>query len=110
MSEAGFETLGDVLKKAGSYHWRHSLYGEPRPPWKSDTRCVVLERDVYSEEPPPFAQAHSLRRILSVQQVQDIVENARMQLPAPTLEQLVEAFNYYFARDAFLELAPFPEE
>ncbi|NTX09099.1 hypothetical protein [Myxococcus sp. CA040A] len=102
MSEPKFETLGAVFESVATRNWRHSLYGATRPPWTADTQCVVLERDTYSTEVPEFAAKQSLREVLSVHQVQDIVENARQQLPAPSVDDLVRAFNFYFARDAFI--------
>ncbi|NMO18512.1 hypothetical protein HPC49_17935 [Pyxidicoccus fallax] len=102
MSEPRFETLGAVLKDIQNRNWLHSLYGATRPPWTADTLCVVLERDTYSEEVPEFARRHSLRDVLSVHQAQGIVENARRQLAEPGVDELVQAFNYYFKKDAFI--------
>lgn len=45
----------------------------------------------------------SLRELLSVQDVQGIVSNARQQLPSATSEQLVEALQYDVLKDAFID-------
>ena len=66
-------------------------------------RAQVVRADTYTREalePVPAA----LRELLSVQDVQGIVSNARQQLPSATPDQFVEALQDYVLKDAFIDL------
>ncbi|NMO15816.1 hypothetical protein HPC49_14265 [Pyxidicoccus fallax] len=103
---SNFEWLGNILSRIETYPWfGHALYVEGNAPFETKTRAMVLAYDVYSDEPPPLAVAHGLRRTLSVDQAQGIVMNARMQRPEVTPSELVQAFNYYWKRDAFIDFS-----
>jgi hypothetical protein len=55
-------------------------------------------------EVPQFAKDNKLMQVVPVATLQDIVSNARAQKPSATLEELFEAFKFYFERDAVIEL------
>ncbi|MBL8918239.1 MAG: hypothetical protein JNJ54_05225 [Myxococcaceae bacterium] len=95
-------TLGELLRAIDGFHWESSLYLEPDVKLTAAVKAQVVRTDPYSLEPledvPP-----QYRRLLSVQDVQGIVSNARQQLGKPTTAQLVEALQYYVTKDAYLE-------
>ncbi|HEX8699013.1 MAG TPA: hypothetical protein VF815_09270 [Myxococcaceae bacterium] len=106
---AAFEWLGNILSRIESYPRRgHALYVEGGHPLDVKTPALVLARDVYSDDLPALAQQHGLRQTLSVQQVMDIVENARAQRPDVGPAELVQAFNFYWERDAFIDFNVVP--
>lgn len=57
------------------------------------------------EDEPAEARELGYRYILGVSELQDVVVNARLQVSSPTLQQLLDALNFYFARDAFIEFS-----
>lgn len=99
-------TLREALETVDGAPYDAALFLPPAEVWSLDTPCAVLRVDPYddSEAPPPFARQHELTRALSVAQVQDIVCNIRQQVAAPSPEQLLAAFLFYYDRDAFIVL------
>ncbi|KAB8333704.1 hypothetical protein SD80_012285 [Scytonema tolypothrichoides VB-61278] len=84
--------------------WDYALYIEGNPPWVETTRCAVLDPDDVGdyEETPQFAVANLLRYALSIADIQDIYDNARIQLGTVSIETFIQALNYYFLNDAFI--------
>ncbi len=78
--------------------------------WSLDSQCEVLE----SEEVPPeledepdagvpdFAREHGLVQVLPVSTVKEIVSNAQLQRPKACVEELFQAFKFYYQHDAFI--------
>lgn len=78
--------------------------------WNLDSACAVLA----SEEVPPeledepdagvpaFATANGLIQVLPVGSMQEIVENAKGQNPNASIDDLFNAFIFYFRNDAFI--------
>jgi hypothetical protein len=81
-------------------HW---LFLPASEDWHLDSPCAVLTTDDLEpdEEIPAFAREHDLTCALDVAAVQDVVSNASQQLGTPTIEQLFDAFLYYYDNDAF---------
>ncbi|WP_163862708.1 DUF7716 domain-containing protein [Myxococcus eversor] len=101
-----FEWLGNVLANIGSYPMRaRALYVEEGAPFDVKARTMVLEHDLYSDELPEAAQRFALRRTLSVLDASGVVENARRQKPDVSPAELVQAFNFYWKRDAFIDFS-----
>jgi hypothetical protein len=97
-------TLGNILNQAEKYLWTSSLYIEAETKWDARTRAQVVETDDYTLEPlEPVATG--LRRVLSMQDVQQVASNAKAQLSMPTTDQLIEALRYYVLKDAFVTFA-----
>ena len=100
--------LGDVLQCIEDFHWEDFLFAVTRPPWTSETRCAVLERDPYSDELPEEARRLSLVPVLQVQDVKSVVRNAMRQRPDIQAADLVRALEFYFTRDAFIDFQGVP--
>ena len=100
----------DVLLNIDKYSYTQWVYLPRDERWSLESRCAVLEDDEVppemEEEPeagvPEFAKLNRLKRALTVTAVQDVLANARQQLPEATREVLFQAFMYYHEHDAFL--------
>jgi hypothetical protein len=103
----GLTRLGEVLSAADRLPLDADLFLPFDEVWGPDTRCAVASVDRYADEPvlPDLAARNGLGRALQVAQVQDIVDNARQQLPRAKSEDLVEAFLFYYDRDAFIDFS-----
>ena len=69
-----------------------------------DTRDLIT-KDVENEsdEVPRAAKEHNLMDALSIQDIQDIVYNAKLQKETVSIDELLEAYLYYYDNDAFIE-------
>ena len=107
-----FTTLGEVLSVADRLPLDADLFMPFDEVWKSETRCAVEVVDRYADEPviPDVALQSGLERVLQVAQVQDIVDNARQQMPGASVKELVEAFLFYYDRDAFIDFSKKAEQ
>lgn len=100
-------TLGKVLSIADQLPLDADLFLPFDEVWEPNTRCAVERMDRYAEEPavPEVATRNGLGRALQIAQVQDIVDNARQQRASASVEELVEAFLFYYDRDAFIDFS-----
>lgn len=105
MTDPNIRTLRDIIAGIEAERWSDALYIRQRPPWTVDTLGAVLNPDdsEEDEEAPAFARQHELSYALPIATVQDIVQNARSQLSAPNITDLIEAINYYYGHDAFID-------
>lgn len=96
--------LSALLSNAMEYSWEDCLYLPNTEIWDLDSDCAILNLDDLAddEEDPEFAIKNNLKYALDIQQVQDIVANATDQNPKCSLNQLLEAFLFYYTNDAFL--------
>ncbi len=62
---------------------------------------AVLDAEDDSDD-PVFAQTHGLVSVLGISVLQDIVANAKQQDPNIGATRLVQAFEFYLDRDAFM--------
>ncbi|WP_164003019.1 DUF7716 domain-containing protein [Pyxidicoccus caerfyrddinensis] len=97
------QTLGSVLTGIGERTRGYALYMRGPPPWTEASECMMLERDIYSDVLPILAAENGLVKILSAAQVRQVVVNARLQRPDATTADLVDALEFYFQRDAFID-------
>lgn len=73
--------------------------------WTSKTACAVLKvvPNADDDDVPEFVKDHELQYAMHISQVQDIVINARLQRKDSTPDMLVQAFLFYYDRDAFID-------
>lgn len=94
-------TISDVLSVDTPPAPTGFLYLPMDEVWQLQTRCAVLAKSD-SDGVPDLAQQHGLSYALEMASVQEIVVNARGQLGEPTVDQLFEAFLFYYDHDAFI--------
>lgn len=79
----------------------------PEPPWTLETQGVFADDDKDADpgdDPrPDVARVNDWQEVLDSDSIEDIVANAKGQIESPTLQQLFDAFVYYFENDAFIE-------
>lgn len=72
--------------------------------WHLDTLCAIVESDEIAEpENHPLALENKFSCSIGTNEVLDIIANAREQVPRATVEQLLDAFEFYYENDAFIE-------
>lgn len=99
--------LRDVLEQIHNLPWGHWLYLPRDQDWTLDSECAVLDPDEIEnddDEAPRFAIEQGLRDALGVQTVQMIVANAEEQVGDPTMDELLDAFLYYYDHDAYIRI------
>ena len=101
-------TLGEILENIYDYQDDHALYLPADKMWSAETKGAVLDpMDVDDpeddDEIPEFAKKNQLEYVFMIGDVQQIVENARLQLNNAQQNELVIAFKFYFENDAFIE-------
>jgi hypothetical protein len=105
-------TLRDVLLKASRLKWDHALFLPPRTSseWTLDTEGAVLSPDEREEGSETLLSVTSKggRQALSIQDVQQIVTNARLQDRKVDPDTLLKAFLHYIKNDAFIDLKEAP--
>lgn len=73
--------------------------------WSLDTCCDVMDTSEYDdEEYIPEIQAENKRYVMRMHDVQQVVENAKLQKGNVSADELFNAFMYYFENDAFIDL------
>ena len=99
------QKLSKVLIMMDELPWKHALYLAGSFPWTENTLCAVLDPNETDDpdEVPDFAKQNELKYALSVHEVQGIVANAKQQLGKVAMPRLIEAFNFYYKNDAFIE-------
>ena len=103
-------SLGDVLLNCADFSWKAWLYLPADAPWALEASASVLE----STEVPPdmeddpeagvplYARKHNLIQALPISDVQSIVQHRKAAIPEASIDDLLEAFLYYYDNDAFL--------
>ena len=74
--------------------------------WIAPIKAVICDPDdVESEddEIPQIAKEMGLPLSIGIQDIQQVMDNARQQVEDCSIEQLFEAFLYYYDNDAFIE-------
>lgn len=110
---AELETFETIIKTISSRSYREWVYLPRNEQWSLHSRCATLEMDEVppelEDEPdagiPQFAKLHNLREVVPVETLQEIVDNLRQQNPSATIDEIFTAFEFYYDRDAFIDLS-----
>ena len=103
------ETLRNVLLKVLDISWSLALYlPKNRVNWNLDTLAMIedpddVESDELDDDPEIIKEAN-YKYVLSIQMLQRIVTNAKLQKENVTEEDLLQCLIYYFNNDAYLTL------
>ena len=112
MNKEHIISLKDVLLGISEMPSKSWVYLPADKKWNLDSRCAVLE----SEEVPPdledepdagvpeFAKLNALIQVLPVTVMQDILANVRLQKNSASVDELFQAFLFYYKHDAFIKL------
>ena len=96
--------LIDVFNKLDEFEMDHALYLKAGEKWDLNSVGAVIDPDE-AEDPDgeyfDFRDENNLTYVLEVSIIDQIKNNAEYQLGKVTLEQLLDAFRYYFQHDAF---------
>jgi hypothetical protein len=104
------ESFQDVLETISKRSTREWVYLSSTGPWNLRSESTTLESDEVppelEDEPdagtPQFAVDHGLKQVVPVATLQDIVSNALEQNPDATMDDLFNAFEHYYRKDAFI--------
>ena len=104
--------LSEALLNIDNFSTRCWLYLPSKVAWTLESPSLVLESDEVAPEQeshpdagiPEIAKQLSMMQALSIAEVQDALANARSQKPDATVNELFEAFLYYYDNDAYLKL------
>ncbi|WP_066314730.1 hypothetical protein [Bacillus sp. FJAT-29814] len=98
--------LEEVLLNPNDYSWADSLFLPENKNWNINSPAAVLNLDDLEEGEvsPQFALDNKLILVFSIQEVQDIVENANQQREKCSVNDLFDAFLFYCRNDAFISL------
>lgn len=106
MENMQITTIKDALINAPNLLWSDSLFLPDTLTWELETKVVICDPDdVESEddEIPQIAKEMGLPLSIGIQDIQQVMDNARQQVEDCSIEQLFEAFLYYYDNDAFIE-------
>ena len=106
MKEPQMMTIEDVLMGAANLLWSDSLFLPEGEKWGLETKGLVWDPDDVDsdeDEVPKIAEENGLLCCIGIQVIQQVVDNARQQLQNCSVEQLFDAFLYYYDNDAFIE-------
>jgi hypothetical protein len=97
--------LSDVLSNPTPYPGGLSLFILESQEWGLDTPCVMHGMNEI-DDPDEVAVVGGKRfqHALPIATIQEIVTNARMQVPNATPDTLLKAFLYYYDNDGFIDL------
>ncbi|WP_080425505.1 hypothetical protein [Burkholderia ubonensis] len=77
----------------------------PSLPWNLETNGVFAPytKDADENNVPEVASRHGWNITLDSDAIEDIVTNTSAQIENPTIDQLFEAFVFYYNNDAFID-------
>ncbi|CAI2160475.1 Uncharacterised protein [Serratia fonticola] len=99
--------LAEVLDNPEGIDWRHALYlPSNKETWNINVLALVMDPDdVDSDEPdadPEEVKKMGYMYVLTMQDVNSVVENIREQKNIISSEELYEALMFYYRNDAFI--------
>lgn len=100
-------TLSEVLSNIEDFSWSDALYLPDDEVWGQYTKGIVLDPDDVEDDEddlPKYAKDHNLTYALSIQEIKGIVDNLREQKRESTIEDLFQAYLFYYDHDAFIDL------
>ena len=98
--------LSYILENINDFKWSDALFLPEEEVWELDTEGLIWDPDDVedeSDEGPKAAMDLGLIHALSIQNIQDIVYNAKQQKESASADDLLEAYLYYYDNDAYIE-------
>lgn len=98
-------TLSKLLESPNDFPWNEAVYLPSDKNWSLASSVAVWSPDDTEDgEDPDIARTNGLTYALGMSSCQDIVANAKEQKPKCTLDELFDAFMFYYKNDAFITL------
>lgn len=99
--------LRNVLLNVADLCWKDSIFLSKDKDWSLNSLYYLfnLEDLEEGEEIPQFVINNNLDYVLSIADLQDIVDNSYQQHPQCSESELFDAFLYYYKNDAFIIFA-----
>jgi hypothetical protein len=96
-------TLENTMSIIGSLP-NGGLYLAGKHPWSIDTLSLIVVNEFYALEAETIAliAEHDLELVIESAALEDVVRFAYRQNARVSLQELVDAFNYYYIHDAFM--------
>lgn len=97
-------TLGDMISIISSLPYGN-LYLSGNHPWNVTTLSLIVvdePHDVLEDETKALLAKYDLEYVIESAVLEDVVSFAHRQKSRLSLQELVDAFNYYFIYDAFM--------
>ncbi len=98
--------LAFILNNAETFLWSDALFLPEDEVWDNNTEGLIWDPDDIEDdedELPKAAIENKLMYTLSIQSIQLIVQNARMQKQNISEDELLEAFLFYYDNDAYID-------
>lgn len=90
--------LADLLPKIESIPWGYALYiPSSDTKWQSDMTVMVLDPDVDDDE-PKVAIDNGMKYALMISNLQDVIQNLRMQKANPDIDDFIKAVEFYYKK------------
>ena len=96
--------LGELIIRASEFNWKDALYMESKKnKFEANSDVLTIDSDKHNVGDVEIKYKNKkFGYIFSVQTLQSIVKNARQQQPHATINDLVDAVNFYYENDAFI--------
>lgn len=98
--------LSFILENIDKFKWSDALFLPEDEVWNGDTEGMVLDPDDVEDdddEVPKEAKERKLIYALNIQAIQSIVQNVFQQKSKISVEELVEAYLFYYDNDAYID-------
>jgi hypothetical protein len=88
----------NLLREINLYDYTYNLYAI-KLPLKEDSQ-ILLDSDLYEIK----ESIDDFYYVMGIQDINDIVENLKLQTCKINVNQIIAAINYYIENDAFMEV------
>lgn len=99
-------TIKEILANIDKLEWSDSLFLPDTEKWSLETQGIIHDPDdieCEEDEVPLIAKENNLFCSINIGTIQDIADNVKQQIPEYSIEQLFDAFVYYWDNDSFID-------
>lgn len=99
-------TVYDVITSANELTWSDALYLKHGNELELSTPAIVWDPDDVENDlldTPAFPAERGMSYATSISTLQDVISNAKQQMPTCNTELLLEALKCYLKNDAFID-------
>jgi hypothetical protein len=103
MEKYEIKTLGEVLFNVDTMPFDITMYMDKISVWNLSSICILSEEEAI-DELPAFAKNNNVEDVFQLNTLKEISANLKEQVRNPSIEQLLDAFLFYYKNDAFIVL------